>query len=78
MKSLTLILGLFFSLSATEAGLGFNPFDKNSPTSSTPQNSKPVSPSSNPAQPKPPTIPAATPVRSDNTAANKAQQPVKK
>jgi hypothetical protein len=52
------LLGFCFSLSAAGAGLGFNPFEKGSPTSATnPNGSRPSGPTPSAPQQKPtPTI----------------------
>jgi len=52
-RFLTLSALLVFSLSASAAGLGFNPFDKGSPTSAGgATGSRPSNPSATPAPPK--------------------------
>ena len=80
LKSVFLLSFLIISLDAAAAGLGFNPFDKGSPTSAGgAQSPRPVSPNAAPAAPK--STPAPPPqAKPDPTSSKSAQssQSVKK
>jgi hypothetical protein len=60
LKLLALLIAFSLSVPAFSAGLGFNPFDKKSPTSVAPQKPAPTAPVSSPAAvPKPVSTPVA-------------------
>ena len=78
-RFLTIALSFFLTLPAGAAGLGFNPFEKSSPTSpGGPQNNRPSGPTSVPT-PKPPApVVAPQPKPVPPPANNSAAQHTKK
>jgi len=72
------LVSLCFSLSAAAAGLGFNPFEKGSPTSATnPNGPRPSGPTPSVPQPKP--APAVVPQQAKpDPQSNKINQQNKK